>query len=156
MSVGAGGVCRTPTPTCLANPTTCTSPATFLAGKGLDVWDGKGGAAGWAARQANRTTGTGAAYVIISHGPTGAGAYNKGGVYQPGTIGLIQPGNLPAGVDEMPNRNGQPVALPSSQATTYRDALAVDALTPAHFDEYLHYPNIRTVVDRASLGPRVH
>nr|WP_315476290.1 hypothetical protein [uncultured Undibacterium sp.] len=159
-SVAGGGACRTPTPTCVANPTTCTSPTTFLAGKGLDVWDGVGGAGGWATRVNNRVLGTGAAYVVISHGETGAGAYNAGGVLQPGTIGPIAllplPGTQRAGDDEMPNLADLPLALPATQATTYRAATLNTSISLSHFDDYLSHPSISEVLKKASLQQRVH
>lgn len=159
-SVGVGGVCRSPTPTCLANPATCTSPPTFLAGKGLDVWNGVGGAAGWAARINNRPLGTGAAYVVISHGESGAGAYNARGVFQPGTIGPISlfplPGTQFAGDDEMPNLANVALTLPAAQGTTYRDAAFNPANSRAHFDDYLRHPSIAEVLKNARLQERVH
>ena len=161
--VGAGGICRVPTLPCTGNAN-CTSPANFLAGKGLDVWDGLNGAAGWTARQNNSTTGKGAAYVVISHGPSGAGAYN-------GKIDTLQPGTVPLGKDlEEQNANGQVLAKPATQANTYRDAPLNDneklfvvmppvmpappARTESHFDDYLSHPTIMTVLNRAQLGPR--
>lgn len=159
-SVAAGGACRTPTPTCIANSASCTSPATFLAGKGLDVWDGIGGAAGWAARQNNRAGGTGAAYVIISHGATGAGAFNSNGIYQPGTIGAIAkvppPGTQAAGNDEIPNLNNQTIALPATQGNAYRDAPFNTSRTVSNFDDYLSHPTIQTVLGKVSLRERIH
>lgn len=145
---GAGGACQTPTPPCTSNPATCTSPTNFLANKGLDVWNGVGGAAGWANRQNNRVTGSGAAYVIISHGPSGTNAYNSSGALQPGTIA--------AGTDETPNLNNQAVPVASAQATTYRNAPLNDVATAAHFDDYLSHPTIMSVLNKVGLGPRAH
>lgn len=164
-ATGAGGICQTPAPPC-AGTAGCTSPSDFLLNKGLDVWDGVGGAGGWATRQNNRANGTGAAYVIISHGPTGAGAYNKNGAGaplfapQPGSIAIPNPIPppvvLPAGNDEIPNFNGQAIALPAVQATTYRDAQLNDITTTVHFDDYLSHPTIMSVLNKANLGPRAH
>lgn len=149
---GSGAVaCQNPTPPCTANPATCTSPMNFLivgTGKGLDVWNGVGGGAGWATRTNNRGTGTGAAYVLISHGPSGTGAYNSGGV--------LQPGNIAAGADEIPNQNGQAVAIPSAQGSTYREGQLNDVQTALHFDDYLSHPTIMAVLQKANLGPRAH
>ncbi|MFZ6766155.1 type II secretion system protein [Undibacterium sp. Di26W] len=162
---GAGGNCLVPVAPCTASAA-CTSASSFLNGKGLDVWDGKNGAAGWASRQNNRGAGTGAAYVIISHGTTGAGAYNKNGAAGPlfatqqGSISIPNPvpppATLVAGNDEIPNMNGQNIALPSAQLTTYRDAPLNDIKTQAHFDDYLSHPTIMFVLNKANLGPRVH
>jgi hypothetical protein len=147
-SVAAGGACRTPTPTCLANPTTCTSPTTFLTGKGVDVWDGIGGDGGWASRAINRTNGSGAAYVIISHGATGTGAYNSNGIYQTGT--------LAAGNDELPNLNNTNIAIPASQANTYRNAPFNDSKEANNFDDFVSHPKIQDVLIKANLSHRVH
>ena len=146
-AVGAGGICQAPVLPCVGSAA-CTSPAFFLAGKGLDVWDGVNGAAGWAIRQNNRALGTGAAYVIISHGPSGTGAYNSGGV--------LQPGSIAAGTNETPNRNNRVVAIPSALATTYREARTNDIVSAAHFDDYLSHPTIISVLNKANLGPRAH
>lgn len=159
-SVAAGGACRTPTPTCVANPATCTSPATFLASKGLDVWNGIGGAAGWAARVNNRISGSGAAFVLISHGDTGAGAYNSRGNYQPGLIGPISlaplPGTQFAGNNEMPNINDQVLVLPATQASTFRDAQRDTSRSLSNFDDFVRHPSITDILTRASLQDRVH
>lgn len=153
---GAGGICLTP---CAG--TACTSPTNFLASKGLDVWNGDpdpASAAGWATRVNNPALGTGAAYVIISHGPSGGRAYNSSG--------LLQPGSIAAGPNEMPNLNNQAIAIPSALATTYRDAQLNDNATGTvfvpvlvwgrHFDDYLSHPTIMSVLNRANLGPRAH
>ena len=163
--VSASGGCKVPAPPCTATAN-CTSPEEFLKNKGLDVWDGINGAVGWGLRQNNRGVGTGAAYVLISHGPSGTGAYNKNGV-------TPQPGSVLAGTnDETFNLNGNPlkpfppapVAAPgplsplpaSSIANTYRDAPLVEAAGAAHFDDYLSHPTIMSVLNRANLGPRAH
>jgi prepilin-type N-terminal cleavage/methylation domain-containing protein len=163
--VNPSGECKAPVSPCTGNPN-CTSPIAFLVNKGLDVWNGINGAPGWALRQNNRGAGTGAAYVLISHGPSGTGAYNKNGV-------TPQPGSVLAGTnDEVFNLNGNPlkplppapVAAPgplsplpaSSIANTYRDAPLIEAAGAAHFDDYLSHPTIMSVLNRANLGPRAH
>ncbi|MFZ6798670.1 type II secretion system protein [Undibacterium sp. Di24W] len=159
------GECKIPAAPCTSSPN-CTSPAEFLKNKGLDVWDGVNGAVGWALRQNNRSAGTGAAYVLISHGPSGGGAYNKSGVSP-------QPGNIASGTaDETFNLNGgallppPPASVaapgpllslpPPSIPYTYRDAPMNDRATTAHFDDYLSHPTIMTVLMKANLGPRAH
>jgi prepilin-type N-terminal cleavage/methylation domain-containing protein len=161
---GAGGICSAPVLPCTGT-TGCTSPTNFLAGKGLDVWDGQNGTTGWLARQNNSTAGTGAAWVVISHGPSGAGAYNAQGKLQPGTVDL--------GKDlEDKNVNGLALAKPATQANAYRDAPLNDnevqyvPVPPApppvpplallHFDDYLSHPTLMAVLVRANLGPRAH
>ncbi len=161
-AVGPAASCMTPVLPCTGTAG-CTSPANFLAGKGLDVWDGRNAAAGFAARQNNRITGSGAAYVLISHGPNGIGAYNSHGTLQPGTM-PINPD------DEQPNVNNQAVVLVATQVNVYRDApqnenevlrVALPGPPPppqtqVYFDDYLSHPTIMAVLTRANLGPRAH
>ncbi len=139
--------CKTPVPSC-TNTSGCTSPTEFLFNKGLDVWDGVNGATGWSVRQNNRGAGTGAAYVLISHGVSGTAAYNA--------KGLLQPGSIAAGANEIPNRNNSPLILPATLASTYRDAAMDDRVSTTHFDDYLSHPTIMTVLMKANLGPRAH
>jgi prepilin-type N-terminal cleavage/methylation domain-containing protein len=163
--LGAGNACKTPVPPCSGNAA-CSSPTDFLLNKGLDVWDGLNGAPGYAARQNNRGNGTGAAYIIISHGPTGSGAYNKNGAggplfaTQPGSLTIANPSAPPAtltgGTNELPNYNGLAVVVASTQANVYRDSPLNDIVTLAHFDDYLSHPTMMTVLNKANLGPRAH
>jgi prepilin-type N-terminal cleavage/methylation domain-containing protein len=141
----------------------CTSPSTFLTNKGLDVWDGRNGVPGFNARLNNRATGTGAAYVVISHGPAGTGAYNSNGVLQPGSVPVNR-------TEERPNVNNQPVVLAATTLNAYRDAPLNDngllwatppgpappPETQLYFDDYLSHPTIMSVLNRANLGPRAH
>jgi prepilin-type N-terminal cleavage/methylation domain-containing protein len=155
----AAGACATPVAPCTGSAA-CTSPSSFLAGKGLDVWDGRNGVPGFNARQNNRITGSGAAYVLISHGPKGVRAYNANGILQ------IGPYNQ---TEELPNFNNQPVVLVATTANTYRDLPANDNTSqrppPAsplvidpylYFDDYLSHPTIMAVLNKANLGPRAH
>ncbi len=160
-AAGAGGICITPAPPCTGTAG-CTSPASFLANKGIDIWDGQNGAAGFAARQNNRILGTGAAYVIISHGPNGLGAYN--------TSAVLQNGDGIAIKLETTNRNNTPMSFPATQASVILDAplndnLSLEATPPGppppptrefYFDDYLSHPTIMTVLNKANLGPRAH
>ncbi len=145
---GAGGICQIPIPPC-TGAAGCTSPTNYLTNKGLDVWNGVGAAIGWATRENNRAAGTGAAYVIISHGPSGTGAYNSSGILQPGSI-------VAGANNETQNLNNRVVAIPSVLATTYRDAQLNDIAAAAHFDDYLSHPTIMSVLNKANLGPRAH
>ena len=127
------------------------------------MWDGRNGATGFTARQNNRALGTGAAYVLISHGPAGTGAYNGNG--------NLQPGSIAANVEEEgPNLNNQAVVLVATIANTYRDAPLNEnpVLKPTvpgppqppqaqvYFDDYLSHPTIMAVLNKANLGPRAH
>ena len=166
-ATGAGGICKLPAASCTGNAN-CTSPAAFLAGKGLDVWTCMNGANGWSARPNNSTTGSGAAWVITSHGPGGNSAYNSAGILQPGTVPLSK--DL-----EDKNANGTLLtAKPPTQANAYCDAplneneaLLVQTIPPPpapappprtqlHFDDYLSHPTLMSVLNRANLGPRPH
>lgn len=160
--VGPGGSCRAPAAQCTGNAG-CTSPTNFLQGKGLDVWDGLNGTTGFNQRQNNRAAGTGAAYVLISHGPNGIRAYNRNGT--------LQPGNMPPhGQNEGPNFNNQALVLSATQLNVYRAAPLNEnkVLRPTppgppqppqtqfYADDYLSHPTIMTVLGRANLGPRAH
>lgn len=153
------GACVAPALACTGSAA-CTAPANFLLGKGLDVWDGNNGVPGFNARQNNRITGSGAAYVLIAHGPSGVGAYNANGRLQTGLYNLSEEG---------PNLNNQAVVLAATPANTYRDRIQNDNITrrppPAsqlvvdyylYFDDYLSHPTIMSVLNRANLGPRAH
>lgn len=153
------GACGAPALACTGSAA-CTSPANYLLGKGLDVWDGSNGVPGFNARQNNRSAGTGAAYVVIAHGPNGVGAYNSNGRLQTGLYNLSEEG---------PNRNNQAVVLVATPANTYRDRIQNDNIArrppPAsqlivdyylYFDDYLSHPTIMSVLNRANLGPRAH
>lgn len=132
------------------NGTACTNPLNFLYSKGLQVQDGTGA---WLNQPKPLWTGmplppppnsSGAAYVLISHGPTGGGAYNAGGVLQPGSVAL--------GTNEILNRANQTLTV----TTVFMDAAQNSASDSGHFDDYLSHPSIQTVLDRANLGARSH
>ncbi|SHG71465.1 prepilin-type N-terminal cleavage/methylation domain-containing protein [Massilia sp. CF038] len=157
-----GGACSVPAASCTGSAS-CTSPTNFLAGKGLDVWNGRNAAAGFAQRQNNRPNGSGAAYVVISHGTSRTGSYGNNGTLVSTAVSSINPD------DELPNMADQPLVLNATQLNVYRDApLAelkqVRPTTPpgqapyylAYFDDYLSHPTIMTVLNRANLGPRAH
>lgn len=166
-AVSVGGGCKVPVLPCTGSAG-CTSPAAFLAAKGLDVWDGLNGAPGFAARQNNSTTGSGAAWVLISHGPSGAGAYSANGTLQPGDAQLPPSKDL-----EDHNLNALVLAKPATSANVYIDGALNDnpqAYVPPppvpvpappprtllHFDDYLSHPTLISVLTRANLGPRAH
>jgi len=148
------GACLSPTTNpvqtlpCVSHQGTCTSPANFLANKGLDVFDGN--PADFATRVNNRGAGTGAAYVTISHGPNVCGAYNALGTYQNQCAILANP------TLAKPNNNNTPIALPTSVLTAYIDAPLNDNPINAavHFDNYLSHPTVLSVLNVANLGPR--
>ena len=134
------------TPACVG--ATCTNPLSFLYSKGLRVQDGAGDwlnqpAPAWLGAPAPPPpNSSGAAYVLISHGPTGAGAYNK--------AGIVQAGSTPAGSNETPNF----AAMPLTGATIFIDAAQNASANLTHFDDYLSHPTIATVLGHAGLGAR--
>lgn len=148
-SAGAAMVSRTfagqPVMTCVANAVgicdlnavaTCTAPANFVLNRGVGVQDGLGN---WLM---NPAIGTGAAYVLISHGDSATGAYNNAGV--------IQAGSIPASLAEIQNRNN------AVMQPFYMDARFIDGNVPAHFDDMLSRPSLMSLITKAQLGPRAH
>lgn len=127
----------------------CMDDANYLYAKGLQVQDGGGAwlnrpAPPWAGAPAPPPVATGAAYVLVSHGANGAGAYNGSGSLQAG---------LPAaGGQESPNRNG--VAL--SGATIFIDKAPVTTAGATYYDDALSHPTLDSVLAKAALGPRSH
>ena len=143
---GASGPALACTPGCTG--ATCMNPLNFLYSKGLQVQDGAGGwlnqpAPAWLGAPASPPpNSSGAAYVLISHGPTGAGAYNR--------AGILQPGSIVVGANEASNRNNQPL----TGATIFIDTAQNTAANATHFDDYLSHPTIATVLGNANLGAR--
>jgi Tfp pilus assembly protein PilV len=78
------------------------------------------------------------AYLLVSHGPTGLGAYTSTGVRS----------TLPASGDELDNTNpiGPFVIKPFSRGT--------DSSTPAHFDDRIFYRTLPDLIQRTKLGAR--
>ncbi len=143
---GASGPALACTPGCAG--ATCMNPVNFLYAKGLRVQDGAGGwlnqpAPAWAgAPTPPPSNANGAAYVLISHGPTGAGAYNS--------AGIVQTGSTFVGSNEMPNF----AVMPLTGATIFIDAAQNASANLTHFDDYLSHPTIATVLGHAGLGAR--
>lgn len=127
---------------------TCTSPQNYLAGKGFDIRNGDGTVLLMAGG-----TFTGAAYVLISHGENGYGAYERSGVLQTtaasGTAGDIEAYNING-----PTKNVT-AALPAT-ANTFREAEYSSGVAAVYFDDFLSRPSVFSVIQRAQLGPRSH
>lgn len=123
----------------------CTGQDNVFAGKGLDIWNGILPYA-LPNRLNTRGTNSGAAYILISHGPNAAGAYN--------TAGALLPGTGAVGANETPNLNGQALALPQTQATAFRNAQFNSTQTAQHFDDLVSHPTILSVLQKAHLAPR--
>lgn len=126
----------------------CRHPNSYLYSKGLAVRDGSGA---WRSQPSPPWPGapgglpplaTGAAYVLVSHGANGVGAYNANG--------LLQGGTSSPGTNELSNRNGQALI----GATVFIDAVPSVAAGTAHFDDLLRHPSLATVLERAALAPR--
>ena len=135
--------CRSPCSTA-----SCHHPNSYLYSKGLSVHDGGGACLNqpsptWPGPAAGLPPlSNGAAYVLVSHGANGAGAYNMNGV--------LQAGSSTPGTSELPNRNGQALV----GATVFIDAAPVSTPGAAYFDDLLSHPPLASVLERAALGPR--
>jgi prepilin-type N-terminal cleavage/methylation domain-containing protein len=126
-------------------PTNCTPPIFALAGKGLAV-QGIGGVAVNNPNAAPPALSTGAAYVLISHGPNlGPSWSGQGSVMNPG-VGTI-------GTNEAINGANFDVMAPPA---TYFDSAIDLSETTSHFDDILLHPTISNVASRAGLGARSH
>ncbi len=141
---GAANACQ-PAP-CVA--AACMDDANYLYGKGLQVQDGSGGwlnqpSPAWAGAPTPPPLSSGAAYVLIAHGPNGSGAFGANGGTTTQTCPVVGP--------EMGNCNG---VVPLNAATIYIDQPPVDQPGATYFDDTLSHPTLATVLERAALGPR--
>ena len=133
--VGAGNLCNTAcTSTTLT--TACTSPANFLTGKGLTIRNVVGGVL-------MAPPGTGAAYIVISHGESGGGGYLNSGV--------LATSSTTDGLEEAKNYATTAVTQPY-----YVDDGLSDVAGANHFDDQVSRPSVLSVVTKAALGPRSH
>lgn len=133
---GAPNFCTNP---CAAD--TCTSPANFLANKGLAVQN----IAGTVLMNPAGVPNTGAAYVIISHGESGGGGFLNTG--QLGTTSSAD------GTEELKNYASLPY---TAGVTYYVDDATNDTPGNTHFDDVLSRPSILAVISKAGLAPRAH
>jgi hypothetical protein len=123
-----------------ATLTTCTSPANFLSagsvpGKGLAIQNVSG-------TQIAVAPNTGAAYVLISHGESGGGAYLSSGT--------LAASNTTDGTQEQFNYAN--LALRSY----YVDDSTTDVAGAAHFDDIVSRPSVMSLALKAGLAPRSH
>ena len=126
-----------------ANLTLCTPPLNFVINRGLAIRDGFfPPTVPTGAEVMSPANGTGAAYVLISHGENRGGAYSRAGVIQTGS-----PVN--SALEDINNNNQAIQAF-------YMDAPQVDADGANHFDDIVVRPTLTSVITRAQLGPRVH
>lgn len=143
----ASGVCDS---ACSAGtfPAGCTPPSTYTLNKGLKIRTLA--SASLVMDPALAPVSTGAAYVVISHGENGQGAYSNQGVLQAGTTAS---GTLEAA------HNAADIAFVNSTSTTaaaFVDDFPVYTEGTGHFDDWLLRPSILTVATKAQLGPRAH
>lgn len=117
---------------------TCTTPTTFLTNKGLQVRN----VAGTILANPAATPPTGAAFVLISAGPSYGPAYNVNG--------QLVPANTTIGTEETVNQNN--LALQNYYVDSDLDVSA----TTAHFDDVVRRPSVATIISKANLGPRAH
>ncbi len=116
----------------------CTPPIPFLKGKGVTVKN----LAGVTVMDPNAAGApTGAAYVLISHGESGGGAFLGSGS-RAATTGNDSP--------EEAKNYADPVAA------YYVDDSYNNVAGAAHFDDVVSRPSILSVVTKAGLGPRSH
>jgi hypothetical protein len=85
---------------------------------------------------------TGAAYVVISHGESGGGAYL--------TSGQLATSITTDGTEEQ--KNYANLAL----AAYYVDDGISEVAGATHFDDMVSRPSVMSVVAKAGLGPRAH
>ena len=123
----------------LTFPSACTPPSIYTAGKGLTVKS----LTGATIMSPGTTPSTGAAYVVISHGENGEGAYNNQGVVQ---------GASGTGSGSEEAKNAADLAL----AAYYVDDFPSYPEGTGHFDDFVLRPSILTVATKAQLGPRAH
>lgn len=143
--VGTGVVVAPPracNPACSSTSpsASCTSVSNFLAGYGLSVAE----AAAGTPIITNGASTTGAAYILISHGP------NQGGAYTP--AGVLTTANPASGTNEAFNHNNQALRIPP---LFYSEGSENNSETPAHFDDIVRRPTVQFVIDAAGLGPRI-
>jgi prepilin-type N-terminal cleavage/methylation domain-containing protein len=133
--------CSTVLPSTVAS---CTPPLAFLIGKGLSVRSPDDTPV--TVMDPNAVPNTGAAYVLISAGESGGGAYLSTGQVASSTGG--------EGTAEMKNYAAVPYV--SSAVTHYIDGPISDVQDTHHFDDIVSRPPILGVITRAALGPRTH
>jgi hypothetical protein len=122
-------------------PTDCTQPNAAYLNKGLTVQGGVLSTPG-------ASPPTGAAYVLISHGPNlGPSWSGQGTVANPVAM---NPGIGTVSANEAMNGVDQPVQ------PFYVDMAIDTSETPSHFDDILLHPAVSNVASRAGLGPRPH
>ena len=124
------------------SPANCTPPSTYLAAKGLVVKNLAGTTVMDPAGSPPSTPSTGAAYVLISHGESGGGAYLDNGVLSTSTT--------TDGTEEQKNYANLTLGI------YYVDDQVTDVAGANHFDDVVLRPSVLGVANKAGLGPRAH
>jgi hypothetical protein len=127
------GPLDTGTALCATSPRD-TGPLSFLAGKGLPIND-----LGVAI--------TDAAYVLISHGPTGLGAYSAG--FDPATLKSARRDMPAAGGSERSNTQASGPFVIKAFSPAGTDASSID-----HFDDYVSYRSVEALIRAAGRYAR--
>ncbi len=117
----------------------CTTPAAFIAAKGLTV---KNIAGTTVMDPVTPNVNTGAAYVVISHGESGGGGYLN--------TGILATSTTTDGTEEVKNYANLAVSA------YYVDDATSDVAGATHFDDILSRPSVLTVANKSGLGPRSH
>jgi prepilin-type N-terminal cleavage/methylation domain-containing protein len=130
---------------CSGTGTACTMPKRFLKNKGFRIVDRSN------AVLADPVNLTGAAYVVISHGENGLGAYTRSQVLMTTAVGGV------SGPLEDANQNG---TLAVSAASTnispaFRDS-EISTAGALYFDDLMSRPSVFAVIQSAQTGPRSH
>jgi prepilin-type N-terminal cleavage/methylation domain-containing protein len=118
----------------------CTSPSNFLSagsapGKGLAIQNVAG-------TQTAAAPSTGAAYVVISHGESGGGAYLS--------TGTMATSSTTDGTQEQLNYANLVLRL------YYVDDATSDVAGTTHFDDMVSRPSVMALAVKAGLAPRSH
>lgn len=133
-----------------ATVSSCTPPLTALTGsttKGLMVTNISGPTIATNILMDPRANpSTGAAYVLISHGPEGGGGYDGNGALQSSAVA--------AGTAESLNGATNAWAAPPGYYLV-DDSLNATATT-SHFDDFVSRPGILALAMKAQVGPRAH
>ena len=153
VTVVAGGPCVSMCTASSSFPDNCTPPEYAISGRGLEVRTLSGTSVMSPSRckapplacNHSPPTGygpsTGAAYVVISHGENGQGAYNNQGILQ-------EASSIDSGTEESKN------SADASLATYYVDDFPSYVAGAGHFDDFVLRPSILTVATKAQLSPR--
>lgn len=129
------------------------TPAQYVLNKGLIVLTG---AAGTVLNDPTNSTPGGAAYVLISHGANGRGAYLPRPTAAVAASDILFVGTGVTSADEVPNLNG--VALNADRPTGSNGFVTrqLDETAATYFDDLVRRPTVLAVATAAKLGPRAY